>query len=69
MSDLPKCISNVSIPILFADDTTILFTHSNVAKFNVNTHTVLETINTWFKENFLSLNFEKNLLYSFLVEE
>jgi hypothetical protein len=29
MNDLPKCINDISIPILFADDTSILFAHSN----------------------------------------
>jgi hypothetical protein len=59
MNDLPKCINNISIPISFADDISILFTHSNITKFNVNIHTVLDIIHTWFKEKFLSLNFEK----------
>jgi hypothetical protein len=29
------------------------------AEFSVNVHTVLDIIHTWFKDNFLSLNFEK----------
>jgi hypothetical protein len=59
MNGLPKCINGIYIPILFADDTSILFIHSNLAKFNVNIHIVLDIKHTWFKENFLSLNFEK----------
>jgi hypothetical protein len=50
MNDLAKYINNISIPILFADGTSILFTHSNIAEFNVNIHTVLDIIHTWFKE-------------------
>jgi hypothetical protein len=37
MTDLPQIINNISTLILFADDTTILFTHSNTSKFNSNT--------------------------------
>jgi hypothetical protein len=51
MNDLPKFIYNKSIPILFADDTNILFTHSNATKF-INTHTVFGIINTWFHKIF-----------------
>ena len=64
MNHLPKCINDISIPILFADDTSILFTHSNIDEFKVNIQTVLDIIHAWFKENFLSLNFEKNSFYS-----
>jgi hypothetical protein len=49
MNDLPKLMYNKSIPILFADDTSILFTHSNTTKFIANIHTVFEIISTWFK--------------------
>jgi len=49
MNDLPKFMYNKSIPILFADDTSILFTHSNTTKFIANIHTVFEIISTWFK--------------------
>jgi hypothetical protein len=31
----------------------------NIDEFNVNIQTVLDIIHTWFKENFLSLNFEE----------
>ena len=53
VNDLRKFINNKSIIILFAYDTSILFTHSNVTEFNANTHTFSEIINTWFKDNYL----------------
>jgi hypothetical protein len=39
MNELPKAINNKSIPVLFADSTSILFTHSNLIdlKKNINT--------------------------------
>jgi hypothetical protein len=59
-------MNNKSVTILFAHDTSILFTHSNITEFNANTYTFSEIINTWFKENYHSLNFEgkKTSLYS-----
>jgi hypothetical protein len=57
MNDLPRFVNNKSTPILLADNLSILFTDSNTAKLNSNNHTVLESINIWFK-NCLSLNFE-----------
>jgi len=42
---------------LFADDISIPSTHSNTTELNSNTYTVFETVNTWFKNNYLSLNF------------
>ena len=37
----------------------------NTTEFNSDTHTVFETINTWLKNNNLSLNFEKNYFIHF----
>jgi len=59
INDLPHFVNNKSTPLLFADDTSILFTRSDTTEFNSNTHTVLESINPWLKNNYLSLNFEK----------
>jgi len=53
MNDLSKCTANKSTAILFADDASILCTHSDTTKFNANTYTVFEIINTWFKHNYL----------------
>jgi hypothetical protein len=58
-SDLPQLLNNKYKTILFADDTTILFNHTNTTEFNSNIHTVFETIKTWLKNNYFSLNFEK----------
>ena len=53
---------------LIADDTSILFTHSNFMEFHVNIETVLRNVNTWLK-NRLSLNTEKNLLHTLQDKE
>jgi hypothetical protein len=55
---LPMFINNKSIVVLITD-TSILCTHSHATEFNANTQRVIEIINIWFKDNYLSLNFEK----------
>ena len=47
INDLPAVISKKAIPVLFVDDTSILFTHSNFMEFHVNIETVLRNVNTW----------------------
>ena len=59
INDLSKIINKSSAPILFADDTSILFAHSNAINFNNNIHIVFVTLNKWFRANQLSLNFNK----------
>ena len=41
ISDLPAVMA---IPVLFADDTSILFTHSNFMEFHVNIETILGNV-------------------------
>jgi hypothetical protein len=59
INDLPKIITKFSTPIIFADDTSILFSHSLINDFNKHIHIIFENINKWFKVNELSLNFNK----------
>jgi len=56
-NDLPKIINKTSAPIIYADDTSILFTHSNLIDFNKNIHIAFATLNKWLRANQLSLNF------------
>jgi hypothetical protein len=58
-NDLPKIINKTSTPVMFADDTSILFAQSNLTDLNKNVHNVFETLNKWFGANQLSLNFKK----------
>jgi hypothetical protein len=59
INDLPKIMNKKSLPILFADDTSILFTSSYHTNYSRELRTVFELINKWFQGSFLSLNFEK----------
>jgi len=57
VNDLPEKINNISVPILFASDTSILFNHSSSRGFEENINNVLETVNISLKINLFSLNF------------
>ena len=59
----PKIINKTSAPIIFADDTSILFTHSNLIDFNKNISIVFTTLNKWLGANQLSLNINKQIMY------
>jgi hypothetical protein len=59
INDLLKKTNKTAAPVIFADDTIILFAHSNLIDFNKNIHTVFATLNKWFRANHLSLNFNK----------
>ena len=51
INDLPKFVNDKSVPILFADDTSILLSPSNPTDFSNNINTVFKILNNWFKQN------------------
>jgi len=57
INDLPKITNKTAAPVIFADDTIILF--ANIIDFNKNIHVVFVTFNKWFTANQLFLNFNK----------
>jgi hypothetical protein len=52
---LSKILSNISIPVLFADRTSVIITNYNPTDFQTNIKEVFEHLNTWFNLNLLSL--------------
>lgn len=68
MNDLPKVINNKFIPILFANDTIILFSHSSFTGFEENMNTVFKTLNKWFERNRLSLKFKETHYTHFVTK-
>jgi len=50
INDLPVVINKKAIPVLFADDTSILLTHRKFMEFHVNNETVLGNVNTCLKK-------------------
>jgi hypothetical protein len=57
--DLHYLINKISKPILYADDTSILCSSSDLVEHEKVLKTILDKINKWFVVNSLSLNFNK----------
>jgi hypothetical protein len=71
MNDLPEIINDRFVHVLFADDTSILFSHSNFRSFEENLNNVLETVSSSFKRNLFALNCGggEHALYPFFNKE
>jgi hypothetical protein len=52
------------MPILSADDASVLISHSNPIKFKTAINEVYGLLDDWFKKNSMFLN-KKNILYKF----
>ena len=65
INNLPKAVKHKALPILFADDTSILITSPNINQFHSNFNTVFAQLNKWFKSNLLLLNFDKTHFIQF----
>jgi hypothetical protein len=61
VNDIPNVISDISNPILYADDTSLIITNSDSQMFEKNINTAILQLNKWFNSNLLLLNLEKNL--------
>jgi len=48
INDLLGIINDISKPTIFADDTNIIFPHSNLTDFKEEINTVIEKISNWF---------------------
>jgi hypothetical protein len=57
--DLPKIINETSTPIIFANNTSILFAHPKLTDLSKNIQVIFTTLNKWLRANQLSLNFSK----------
>ena len=55
--------------IMFADDTNLFFTDSNLTELNVNINNELELLSRWFKLNKLSLNVKKTNYMHFCTKK
>jgi len=68
INDLPNAISDLSTPILFADDTSLIISNPDSLQFEKDVNTVIQTIHKWFHNNLLFLNFEKTQFLQFLTK-
>jgi hypothetical protein len=65
INDLCKSISDKSIRILFADDTSFIITNHDDNELRHKVNEVFNEINKWFHSNLLMLNCEKTSILQF----
>ena len=56
VNDLPKTINDKTVPILFANDTSIIVKSPNSKDFQTNMVTAFNCVSKWFKVNLLLQN-------------
>jgi hypothetical protein len=66
VNDLPNVIYDISNPVLYADDTSLIITNCDSQMFAKDINTVILQLNRWFNMNPLLLNLEKNYFVQFL---
>jgi len=54
--------------VLFADDTSLIVTHSNQANFSRDVASAFNKLNNWFAANFLSINLNKTQYVQFMAK-
>jgi hypothetical protein len=62
INDLPKILNDYSIPILFADDTSVLVKSSNPTEFQTNMVNTFNCAYKWFQINLLTINIKKPII-------
>ena len=65
INDLPTAVPTKTVPILFADDTSIIITSPNNHEFQKTISTSFQQLSKWFQENLLSLNISKTNFLQF----
>jgi hypothetical protein len=63
--DLPKAIEHKALPVLLADNTSILLTSPNITQMQSDFNIIFEQLIKWFKSNFHFLNFDKTCFIHF----
>ena len=65
INDLPKIVSDESVPVLFADDTSFIITSHDDGDMKHKVNEVFNKINKWFHSNSLRLNYKKTYFLQF----
>jgi len=65
INDLSKNVSDRSIPILFADDTSFILTSYDASELSCKANEVFNIINKWFHSNSLMLKYNKTYFLQF----
>jgi hypothetical protein len=65
VNGLPNTISDISNPVLYGDDASLIIPNSDSQMFEEDTNTATLQLNRWFKSNSLFSNSEKNYFLQF----
>jgi hypothetical protein len=68
ITDLLGIINDIYKTTIFADDTNIIITHSNLTDFRKEINIVVEKISNWFQYNLLVLQFNKTYYMHFTTK-
>ena len=64
VNDLPKTVNDKTVPILFADNTSIIVKSPNSKDFQTNMVTAFNCVNKWFEVNLLFINVAKLITFN-----
>jgi len=65
VNDLPRAVEHKALPILFADDASILLTSPNIFQLQSDLNIVFEQLKKWLKSDLLFLNLDKTHFIQF----
>ena len=68
INDTGNVISDISNPVLYADDTSLLITNSDSQMSEKDINTAILQLNRWFNSNLLLLNLEETYFLQFLTK-
>jgi hypothetical protein len=68
INDLPPAINTFSVPIIFADDTSVIISSKNLDDFCMLTNRVASHMSKWFDANKLTLNLDKTNIIKFITK-
>jgi hypothetical protein len=60
-------MNTLSIPIMFANDTSVTISSKNLVEFSMLSNRVLSHVSKWFTDNKLSLNLDKTNIIKFIT--
>ena len=67
VNDMKNAVSDISNPVLYADNTSLIITNSDGRTFENNINTAILKLYRWFSSNLLLLNLEKTYFLQFLT--
>ena len=69
INDFSLTLNKIASPILFADDTSIVISNSNLDEFKNNMNLAMNETVVWFQNNFLTPNCNKTYFLQFLTKK